>query len=533
MKEQILKVLTPIKEFWEAQEKKKKILILSVLGGVVVAAVIIVALLNYTEYETLYSGLDSAEAAEIYSQIENMGIEARLTTGGTISVPKDQSNMLYAELASMGYPKNSLDYTIFSDNVNMLSTDFEKREYARMQTQERLAAIIKRYDEVKDAAVTLTIPETKTTVITTSTKEPSASVSITLREGVRLSSTQISGITKLVQASVTGLKEENIVIVDGDLNFLTADGEENTDAENLAIERQKLQFKQQYQETFEQSILDLLVPGYGDGNVKVVVNADLNYDKQVSELTQYSPSHEDGSGMVQHEDHSNSSGATNGEGDVVGVEVNADDTYPTGDVGSQSVWSESSSSVSYLVTTLKQQTEKAGFYVDDLTVSVILYTDTGFLSDTTKLELTSAVARAVGVVEDRVSVTSLTGFGKDPVIQASTGYPFNWSRQIFFIVMASIMALIIVFLFLYINVSGKAKRKRRALEKYQMAVAKANHIAKEEKEAEEQAEVMSLLERERETREEAIKREIEEFTSQNPAMVAQLIKGWIHEEEED
>ena len=248
MKEKVLKFLTPIKEFWEAQGKKNKIIILSVLGGVVVAAVVIVAALNYTEYEVLYSGLESAEAAEIYSQIEGMGIEARLTTGGTISVPKEQSNMLYAELASMGYPKNSLDYTIFSDNVNMLSTDFEKREYARMQTQERLAAIIKRYDGVADAAVTLTIPETKTTVISSSTKEPSASVSVTLKEGFTLSSTQISGIAKLVQASVTGLKEENVVIVDGDLNFLTADGNENTDAQNLAIERQKLQFKQQYQE---------------------------------------------------------------------------------------------------------------------------------------------------------------------------------------------------------------------------------------------------------------------------------------------
>ena len=533
MKEKVLKFLTPIKEFWEAQGKKNKIIILSVLGGVVVAAVVIVAALNYTEYEVLYSGLESAEAAEIYSQIEGMGIEARLTTGGTISVPKEQSNMLYAELASMGYPKNSLDYTIFSDNVNMLSTDFEKREYARMQTQERLAAIIKRYDGVADAAVTLTIPETKTTVISSSTKEPSASVSVTLKEGFTLSSTQISGIAKLVQASVTGLKEENVVIVDGDLNFLTADGNENTDAQNLAIERQKLQFKQQYQETFEQSILDLLVPGYGEGNVKVVVNADLNYDKQVSELTQYSPSHEDGSGMVQHEDHSNSSGATNGEGDVVGVEVNADDTYPTGDVGSQSVWSESSSSISYLVTTLKQQTEKAGFYVDDLSVSVILYTETGFLTDTTKAELTSAVARAVGVVENRVSVTSLTGFGKEPITSVSTGYPFNWSRQIFFIVMACIMALIIVFLFLYINVSGKAKKKRRALDKYHMALAKASTVKKEQKIAEEEAEVASLLEKERETREEAIKREIEEFTSQNPAMVAQLIKGWLHEEEDD
>ena len=48
---------------------------------------------------------------------------------------------------------------------------------------------------------------------------------------------------------------------------------------------------------------------------------------------------------------------------------------------------------------------------------------------------------------------------------------------------------------------------------------------------EEDTNIPSLVARsEVETREEAIKREIEEFAHQNPAMVAQLIKSWIREE---
>lgn len=532
MKEQILKIITPIKDFWAAQDRKKKLLIIGGAAGIVVAAIIVVAILNYTDYEVLYSGLEASEAAEIYSEIETMGIEVKLTSGGTISVPKEEANTLYAELAARGYPKNSMNYSIFTDNVSLFSTDFERREYARMQSQERLGQIIKNYDGVLDAAVTLNIPETKNTVISSSKATPSASVSVTLRDGMSLAPTQISGIQNIVAAAVTGLDPDSVVIIDGDLNYITADNALDI-GDNLNVERQKLIFKQQYEETFRLAIIDLLGPGYGEENVKVAVNADLNYDKQVSELTEYRPSHDDGSGMVQHEDHSNSSGATNGDGDIVGVETNADDTYPTGDVGSSSVWSESSSSVSYLVTTLKQQTEKAGFSVDDLTVSVMIYTDTGFLSDDMKAELTSVVARATGVYEERVSVSSLSKFGTTPVIGPSTtGYPFNWSRQLYFVVMAAILAFIIVLLFVYINLSGKVKKKQRA---YDKRIAKLRKAYQAQKMAygipEEDPNIPSLVARsEVETREEAIKREIEEFAHQNPAMVAQLIKSWIREE---
>lgn len=531
MKEQIMKILAPIKNFWDAQDKKRKTLILSIAGGIIVVAIVVTAILNYTDYEVLYTGLESAEAAEIYSEIDTMGVEARLTTGGTISVPKEQVDRLYADLAAKGYPKSSLNYSVFSDNVNMFSTNYELREYSRMQTQERLASIIKGYDSVSEAAVTLNIPETKTTVISSDTKKPSASVSVTLRNSGGLSPSQITGIQNLVAASVTGLDPADVVIVDGDLNFLTADGSLGDDIDK---ERQKLQFKKQYEDTFKEAIVELLAPGYGEENIKVAVSADLNYDKQVSELTQYSPSHDDGSGMVQHEDHTNSSGASNTGGDVVGVEPNADDTYPTGDVGSSDVWSDSSSSVSYLVTTLKQQTEKAGFTVDDLSISVMIYNDTGFLNDSTKAELTSVVAKATGVYEERVMISSLSKFGTtDSLTVGGTGYPFNWTRQIFFIVMAAILALIIVFLFLYVNVSGKAKRKRRAIDRRMATISKAMSGGTMTIEDEE-ANVTSLLDNDAaETREEAIRREIQEFASQNPAMVAQLIKSWLREESDD
>ncbi|MBQ7958110.1 MAG: hypothetical protein IJ330_00125, partial [Oscillospiraceae bacterium] len=111
-------------------------------------------------------------------------------------------------------------------------------------------------------------------------------------------------------------------------------------------------------------------------------------------------------------------------------------------------------------------------------------------------------------------------------------YPFNWSRQVYFVVMAAILAFIIVLLFVYINLSGRVKKKQRA---YDKKIAKLRKAYQAQKAAygipEEDTNIPSLVARsEVETREEAIKREIEEFAHQNPAMVAQLIKSWIRED---
>ena len=70
MKEQILKIITPIKDFWAAQSRQRKLIIIGAAAGIVIVAIIIVAILNYTDYEVLYSGLENAEAAEIYAEIE-------------------------------------------------------------------------------------------------------------------------------------------------------------------------------------------------------------------------------------------------------------------------------------------------------------------------------------------------------------------------------------------------------------------------------------------------------------------------------
>ena len=536
MKDQFSKIFKGFSDFWKAQEKKRKILYISVLGGIVLLAVVLTIILNHKDYVVLYDGLESSEATEIVGLIEEMDIPVSYTSGGQITVPKENADSIAMDLAVKGYPKSDLNYNVFNQNVDMFTTDYEKREQARMQLQERLIATLKQLDGVEDAVVTLNIPEQKNTVISVNSQPSSASVKLTLRNNGALSDAQINGITKIIMTAVPGLTEENIAITDNTGKLLVEGA--GSDGGDITVERNKLRFKQEYQDAIKSEVMNLLADAYGEDNVKISVNANLNYDKQVSEDTKYTPSHDDGSGMIQHEDNKNSSGTAGTSGGVVGVETNAEDTYPTGTESEAGVWSNSESSTSYLINTLKQQTEKQGYYVEDLTVSVIIYTD--YLSDDIKSGLVTAVARATSVNEQFVSVMNLQKTGDKSDVFDTSSYPFGWSRQVYLIVMALDVAMIILFTFVYVSVSGKAKKKRRFIEKQTYLVAQAagesgevqGHFNNKKHPEGEDYELESLMNGEaKETKQAAVRREIADFAHSSPEIVAQLLKSWLREEE--
>ena len=136
-KEQVTKLLTSFRQFWDAQEKKRKIAYIAIIVAIILIAVIVAAILNRKEYTVLYEGLDTAEASEIVSQIQELGYEVSLKSDGSVVVPKGTEDKLTMEMALQGYPKSNLTYDLYTNNVDMFSTESEKREYARMALENR------------------------------------------------------------------------------------------------------------------------------------------------------------------------------------------------------------------------------------------------------------------------------------------------------------------------------------------------------------------------------------------------------------
>ena len=538
MNEQVQKLVRSVTTFWEAQDKKRRILYISIAVAIVLIAIIVTIILNKKDYVVLYEGLETAEASEMVSLIEEWGYEARLSNG-SIMVLSGTENTIAMQLALQEYPKSGKNYTRTMNNTGMFTTEAEFNTYYRLDQQDRLSAEIKSLENISDAVVTLTSAEQIHTVIPALRQYPTASVIVYLDGIEKLSNKQIIGITHLVKTSWQGLTDENISIVDGYgiPQIVNAEGDYNLVLE----ETKKLAFKTNLENTIKNKILELLIPAYGDDGVSVAVNMVLDFDYKVHEWTDYIPEGNTNAGVLQHADVDNASGGTTVQGGVVGVEYNADDTYPTGDTNGNGAWVDQSYSNTYLVDTWKEQVENAGYDIEGLSISVVVYTD--YLSEAQRQDMVRLVGNA-GTVNPEVlnDVVSVINLPKPSDSSDGDGdtvpvYLFGLTFDQLILVGAIVLIILLILFIVLAILSNNAKKQRRAFEKQ---VLESHSLELEDGEpvdvftfgeTGESIEVPSLTDDQIETKEVVIRREISEFAKQSPEIVAQLLKTWMKEDE--
>ena len=539
MKEQLSKLSTSFKQFWAAQEKKRKIAYIAILVAIVLIAAIVVIILNKKDYTVLFEGLEASEASEIVTAIQDLGYDVTLKSGGTIMVPAGTENVLTMEMAMKGYPKSTINYNLYTNNIDMFTTSSQEREYARMALEERLSAIVGTFEGVQKATVTISIPEQKNTVISSLRQDPTASVTVYLNPDYKLTDKQIVGIRSTVRNGCVGLTDENISIVDG-YGIPQIEGENEIDV--VADETRKFAFKTNLENSIKNKVLELLIPVYGDDGVSVAVNAVLNFDKKVSENTDYSADGNGNTGVLQHGDASEASGGTTADGGVVGVETNADDTYPTGDTNGTGAWTENSVSNTYLVDTYKEQVEKAGYTIDGLSISAVIYTD--YISEAQKADLVNVVANAGGVnptvAQDVVTVTNFPKFGTQAETATAPVYLFGLTLDQLIAAAAILLILLIIIVVVLVITSRNAKNKRA---KFEQQILASEALAGADGEPIVDTFTMDLeganpadipsLSAEEDTKEVAIRREISDFAKNSPEIVAQLLKNWMKDETEE
>ena len=537
MNEKIQKTITTVKEYWGRQTKKTKGIYIGGLVLVLIIAIVAAVLLNRKEYVVLYEGLETSEAAEIVQLIEDAGYECTLRSGGTIVVPKGTEDTIAMTLAMQKYPKSSINYDTYTTNVGMFTTESEKRQYERIAAEERLSAILSSFEGVREAVATLTIPEKKNTVIEAYRQEPSANAVIYLEDDVKLTNEQIEGMTYLI--TTYGIDKENITLVDNYGVLLLA---EDTPADVVAEETRKLKFKTDLENQIREKIEALLIPAYGEDGFSAAVNMVLNFDSKVSEDTVYTPSTNDERGMLQHTDASQASGYATADGGVVGVETNADDTYPEGATNGNGQWTENSVSNTYLVNTYKEQVEKAGYVIDGLSISVVIYTD--YLPDTTRQNLVNLVANTgtvnPAVAQDVVTVTNLQKYSEAVPAEAQT-FLFGLTLSQLVILGAILLGILLILIIILVSLRTSAKRKRREFEKTilaQHAPADGEPLIDSffslSDEGSPSVDIPSLnADTGVETKETIIRRELTDFARTSPEIVAQLLRSWVHEEEEN
>ena len=557
MSEQLKKYVEPVKTFWANLTKNKKIALIGGFAGIVLIAVLAAYLLNRQPFVILYPGLEQQEAVEVMTELKGRGVEYK-ENSGTIMVPKNQENALRMDLANMGYPKTAPNYDFFTTNTDVMTTDYEKKTIEKYQLNQRLEAVIKTLEGVKNSNVTISIPEQNSYAWDDNAASTTASVAVTMYNGKSLQPKQVNGIKQLVSKSVPNLLVENVAVVD------TATGEELSadnggDGNQVDISQFKRTIEKAYENDVSASVLKVLAPVFGANNVGVTAKSVVDVDKKIQEIVTYQPSSENGNtGVVsessQVQEQERAGGTTGG---TAGEEANADvTTYPGVKVDGNTIYAKDEQSYKYLVSQVKQQIQGDAASIKDMTISVVINQE--MMNDNQRNQIASLVAHAAAVDASKVVVYNAVFAEPATTETASPGLiGKEMARMLTYV---GIGAAVLLLLTMIALIAVKSRKKRMVTAEgtelevpedfYELTPVgeqgeiseepeeeeSPEDLAKEEaKRAAEEAlrnkkEALEALEKSREMqtgKEQILRGKLKDFAAQNPEIAAQLIRTWL------
>jgi len=520
-----------ILEWWNKFSTRQKTIIIAVAAGVILALAILVTLLTRKQYVTLVTCESTKEASEVVELLESNSLDYKTSTDGTIiSVEKSQESQANLLLGANGVVSQS--YSI--DNVTeggFSTTESDKQKRYVLYLENKLAADIKANTVVKNASVSLDIPEDDGTLISQD-KESFAAVTLEL-EG-ELTEDQAAAIARAIATALGNETTDNVTIIDTEGNLLFS-GEDVSTAGGASASTQ-LSMKQKAEALVKSEVKSVLLGTDLYDNIEVASNLDLDFSATVITDHTYTPAENQSQGLLSHEAlyESESSG---GSGGVPGTASNDSDTsyviqdyntsseqinqqerdyVPNEKIVEQSIPAGlikySSSSISVAAKSLhvyKEEEVKNQGLLTDMTWEEYKAAN----ADSIKLEvdddIKALVQTATGVPVENISIVAY----EVPVFIDKEGLDIDYSS-----VIQIIIILVILGLLAYVVLQGMR--------------------TKQEEEPEEELSVESLLQStpaealediELEEKSEARKL-IEKFVDENPEAVASLLRNWLAED---
>ncbi|MDD3430069.1 MAG: flagellar basal-body MS-ring/collar protein FliF [Oscillospiraceae bacterium] len=528
--EQIKKVFSNIKGYWDALAPARRKLILIVAGAILALAIGVTLFLNFgaSGYVVLYENMAGTESTEVYNALQELGIASRMNNG-VVQVTRADKDRAIAQLAMQNIPQTTLPYDIFTGSGGLTTTDFEKRQLLVQQLQNRLQDTIRQYSGIKNAYVTLSIAEDSNRVWETSSARSTGSVSVVLETGKTLSRDQVSGIKYLVASSVgSTMTADDVKVIDA-ATSISLKSREDGDSTGLETGLERLGFEEQIETRLTEKALNVLTIAYDPSDIRISATVVLDYNKMITESKMYQPSDEstNNSGVLQHQDTAYVTDGAGATGGIVGEENNTDTpVYVDEDGDGVMDYINYNSSQDYAVSYIMQQIEKDQA---ELTSATMAITVKGEIDELTRTSIIENISKATNIDEENISVQNfIVGGAETP---ASS--PNVFSNPVILIGLGASILLLIIIIVVVMLLSKKKKKKQEATMAAQIEQAKQDAESANRSLQQEMEDRKRLIQESanRAKQENAITDEIRDFARDNPEITASILRTWLKEEE--
>ncbi|MGA2744886.1 MAG: flagellar basal-body MS-ring/collar protein FliF [Candidatus Sulfotelmatobacter sp.] len=205
-----------LKDFIVGLTVKQRVLL---VGAAVLTIAVLAAfahLISTPDYVPLMTGMEPADAQALGEKLAAKNISYQLSPDGKgVNVPSDKLDSSRMEIASDGMPHSGrLGFELF-DKLNWGQTEFDEKVNYQRALEGELERSIQTLRDVESVRVHLVM--SSDSVFLDRERAAKASVILKLRSGQLSEETQ-QGIARLVSGAVDKLSPENVTVIDADTN---------------------------------------------------------------------------------------------------------------------------------------------------------------------------------------------------------------------------------------------------------------------------------------------------------------------------
>lgn len=501
------------------------------LAGLIIISILFFAILIYqgrtADYQLLYANLSETDAAPVVAWLKAERIPYKLKNNGrNIWIPANVLHETRLNLAANGLPTGGgIGFEVFDKQSFALTDYVQKVNYTRA-LQGELARTITTLAPVEMARVHLALPEKR--LFKNQQKQATASVIVTLVPGQSLSQKQVQGIIHLVAGSVTGLKKEEITVIDSNGVVLDS-GQKNDKDQVLSVDM--LAFQQEVEKRLELRAQTLLDKTMGRDNAMVRVNATLDFAK-IEKTQELFDSEEP---VIRSEQVNEEQSGAPVSGGIPGVQSNLQGISPV--QGTDSSSSRTSRTTNYEISKTVSRIVNPVGTIQKLSVSILVADKVTPATENTPQTVTprtpeelqslqTMVSAALGLVPDRgdqINVLSMP-FSKQPdeVLSEQT-MPTNMLYEYLPFIKIGLVALGAILLYFFLirpiikTLKGDVEEHYKTVEMLELEQRQADLALEGGDQAREQITAEDPIS--------ALRREIVE----DPTPAAHILKNWLQE----
>ncbi len=374
-------------------------------------------------YVVLVSESEGDKVDKVIDALDKAGIQYQLSgAGGNLLV--DKRDYAKARLLARSNGVSGSTELANAELGGAFDSPTQRRNLARIQKQQNLAATITKMTIVDHADVHLNIPDKGP--FERKRAEPSASVLLTLTPEARLTDQQAQSIASFVAFAIEDLRPEAVQITDKDGHSYTVPDEQTHQISN------QVQYIAEAESKLARKAETQLLRFLGYGNASVQVNLDFTFKQGERTTTKFDPD-----GKVPLNENLISETTTNAEEPAQGAAGIPSNLQSRRRSGSTNVESKTENiTTSYLVPKTEEKEADSTPIRNFMTVSVLLNSaapgvteEDGSLIAGLDQKVTAIVKNAVGFQDDSdtISVEFLpfpdTGLSLEPLAP-----PFNWQQ---------------------------------------------------------------------------------------------------------